>query len=120
MRIEFPQDYQLTLTDLSELNRRHREIRSEPGPLLVYAMSVAEAEYEAKQFASSEAAVGVVNAMAILVKSVFTRALAEIFLKFQKPPYPTRIFTREADALEWLESYCDRSGTGGGEYGESA
>ncbi len=120
MRIEFPQDYQFTLKDVQELNRRHREIRSERGPLLVYAMSVAEAEHEAKQFASSDDAVAVVNAMAILVKSVFTRALAEIFMKFHKPPYPTRIFTSEADALAWLEPFCDRLGENDSGSGESA
>ncbi|VAW79906.1 hypothetical protein MNBD_GAMMA14-576 [hydrothermal vent metagenome] len=120
MRIEYPQDYQLTLKDIQNLNHQHREIRSECGPLLIYAMSVAEAEHEAQQFASSEAAVELVNAMAIIVKSVFTRALAEIFMKFHKPPYPTRVFTREADALTWLEPYCERSNRDNGERGESA
>ncbi|TCK17218.1 hypothetical protein DFR30_0439 [Thiogranum longum] len=120
MRIEFPQDYLFTLKDVQELNRQHREIRSECGPLLVYAMSVAEAEHEAKEFASSDGAVEVVSAMAILVKSVFTRAMADIFMKFNKPPYPTRIFTSEADALAWLEPFCASLREDGSERGESA
>lgn len=120
MRIEFPQDYHFTLNDVQELNRQHREIRNERGPLLVYAMSVVEAEHEAKQFASSEDAIAVVNAMAILVKSVFTRAMADIFMKFQKPPYPTRIFTNEAEALAWLEPFCGDLGRDENERGESA
>ena len=120
MRVEFPQDYLFTLKDARDLNRRHREIRSECGPLLVYAMTVAEAEHEAKEFASSEDAVEVVNALAILVRSAFTRALADIFMKFNKPPYPTRVFTSEAEALEWLEPFCADLRDDGSERGESA
>lgn len=120
MRIECPQDYHLTLEDIQDLNRRHREISCEYRPLLAYGETVAAAEHEAQQFASNKEVVEVVSALAIIVNSFFTRALAEIFMKFHKPPYPTRVFNREADALAWLEPYCERPGRGGDERGESA
>lgn len=120
MRIEFPQDYHFTLEDVRDLNCRHREISCERRPLLAYSQSVAAAEHEAQQFASSEEVVEVVSALAIIVHSFFTRAMAEIFMKFHKPPYPTRVFTSEADALEWLEPYCERLDNSSGKSGESA
>lgn len=120
MRIGFPQDYHFKLEDIQDLNRQHREISSVCRPLLVYAESVAAAEHGAQQFASSKEAVEVVSAMAIIVRSFFTRALADIFMRFHKPPYPTRVFASEADALVWLEPYCKQLAENGGERGESA
>jgi len=117
MRIECPQDCRLTLEDLQDLNRRHREISCECRPLLVYAESVAAAEHAAQQFASSEEVVEVVSAMAIIVRSFFTRALADIFMMFHKPPYPTHVFNREDEALVWLEPYCKQSDRANGEQG---
>ena len=121
MRIRFPQDYHFTLDDIRELNRQHHEISEVCRPLLVYAESVAAAEHEAQQFASSQESVEVVSAMAIIVRSFFTRALADIFMRFNKPPYPTRVFTDEADALAWLEPFCKQlDGRNSDEHGESA
>ncbi len=120
MRIRFPQDYQLTLTDIRELNRQHHDISKVCRPLLVYAETVAAAEHEAQQFASSREAVEVVSAMAVIVRSFFTRALADIFMRFNKPPYPTQVFTNEAEALAWLEPYCKQLEGNSDEHGESA
>ena len=120
MRIQCPQDCQLALEDLQDLNRRHREISCERRPLLVYAESVAAAEHAAQRFASSEEVVEIVRALAIIVRSFFTRALAEVFMKFHKPPYPTRIFTREDEALVWLEPYCTQSDGANDGQGKSA
>jgi hypothetical protein len=43
--------------------------------------------------------------MGIIVKSIFTRAMAELFMRFHKPPYPTRVFTDERAALDWLAQF---------------
>ncbi len=120
MRIEYPPDCNLTLEDVRELNRRHREISMRCRPLLAYADSVAAAEHEAQQFASDPDVVEVVSALAIIVKSFFTRAMADIFIKFNKPPYPTRVFTNEADALAWLEEYRAPLDADDDDRGESA
>ncbi len=120
MRVEYPRDCCLTLEDVQELNRRHREISVRRRPLLNYAESVAAAEYEAQQFASSQEVVEVVSALAIIVKSFFTRAMADIFMRFSRPPYPTRVFTNETDALAWLETYREQIDEDNDERGESA
>jgi hypothetical protein len=31
--------------------------------------------------------------------------MGEMFMMFHKPPYPTRMFHREDDALEWLKTF---------------
>ncbi len=117
MRIECPRDYHLTLDHIQALNRSHRAISMECRPLLAYSESVAAADHDAQEFASSAEVTELVSALAIIVKSFFTRAIADIFMKFHKPPYPTRVFTNEADALAWLESYCEKPGNASGEQG---
>jgi len=82
--------------------------------VLVYADTVASAEYEAQQFASREDVAELVIGMAIIVKSVFTRAMADLFMRFHKPPYPVRLFKNEESAMLWLRQYLpDRSASSG-------
>ena len=40
--------------------------------------------------------------MAMLVASPMQRMLGNIFFKINRPPYPTRLFSREEEALQWL------------------
>lgn len=40
--------------------------------------------------------------MAMLVQSPMQRMLGNIFLRINRPPYPTRLFSQKEDALEWL------------------
>ncbi len=105
VRIEYPQNFNLTLQVMQTVNRKHREITTDKRPVLVYAESVASAEYEAQQFASTEQAIELTTCLAIIVKSFFTRAMAELFMRFHKPPYPTRVFNDEQAALAWLETF---------------
>jgi hypothetical protein len=105
LRVRYPQNCHLTLDIMEQVHRRHLEITRTPCPLLVYAESVASAEYDAQQFASREDVAALVTGMGIIVKSVFTRAMAELFMRFHKPPYPTRVFRDEQSALEWLVQF---------------
>jgi hypothetical protein len=105
LRVRYPQNCHLTLELMEKVHQLRLALCRERCALLVYAESVASAEYEAQQFASREDVAPLVDAMAIIVKSVFTRAMAELFMRFHKPPYPTRIFTDERAALEWLRQY---------------
>ncbi|GMQ88369.1 MAG: hypothetical protein BMS9Abin08_1610 [Gammaproteobacteria bacterium] len=114
VRIEYPQDFNLTLQVMQAVNQQHRRITTDRRPVLVYAESVASAEYEAQQFASTEQAIELTTCLAIIVKSFFTRAMAELFMKFHKPPYPTRVFNDEKAALVWLETFLpDETGVSG-------
>ena len=50
-----------------------------------------------------------VIALAMLIDSPLSRALANFFLSFSKPPIPTRLFTNEGEATAWLKSYKQTS-----------
>ena len=114
LRIRYPQDFNLTLDVMEKVHQRRLGTIGEPCPVLVYAETVASAEYEAQQFASREDVAALVSGMAVIVKSVFTRAMAELFMRFHKPPYPSRLFRDEVRALSWLKQYLpDKIATSG-------
>ena len=46
-------------------------------------------------------------ALAIFADSPASRVIGNIFLTVNKPIFPTRIFTDEGDALDWLEDYVE-------------
>ncbi len=105
LRVQYPQNCNLTLDIMELVHQRRLEITAEPCPLLVYADSVASAEYEAQQFASRQDVAALISGMGIIVKSAFTRAMSDLFMRFHKPPYPTRVFRDELPALEWLGQF---------------
>lgn len=109
LRVRYPKNCHLTVEVMQKVHRQHLEITSVPGPLLVHAESVASAEYEAQQFASREDVAALVTGMGIIVKSAFTRAMAELFMRFHRPPYPTRVFTDEQPAIEWLAQFLPKA-----------
>ena len=114
LHVRYPQDFNLTLDVMERVHERRLEFTSEPCPVIVYADTVASAEYEAQQFASREDVAELVIGMAIIVKSVFTRAMADLFMRFHKPPYPVRLFRNEESAMLWLRQYLpDRSASSG-------
>lgn len=114
LHIRYPQDFNLTLDVMERVHEQRLEIIDEPCPVLVYADTVAAAEYEAQQFASREDVAALVLGMAVIVKSVFTRAMADLFMRFHKPPYPFRLFRDEESALLWLRQYLpDRQASSG-------
>ena len=46
--------------------------------------------------------VALASATALLVGSNVSRIIANLFLKFNRPVFPTQLFTNEEAAIEWL------------------
>jgi hypothetical protein len=47
----------------------------------------------------------VVKAMAIVSTSPVARMIANLFFGLKPPPYPTKMFTDEKEAVKWIEQY---------------
>jgi hypothetical protein len=80
----------LSVTDISHLRFIHREVRK-------YGAS--------KEFALA------VKAAALLSSSLAGKALGNIFLAVNKPPYTARLFASKEDALQWLATFKDMGGS---------
>ncbi|MGZ3920884.1 MAG: DUF7793 family protein [Bacteroidia bacterium] len=42
-------------------------------------------------------------AKAIIINSLAQKIVVNFFIKFNKPPYPTKLFNTESEALRWLD-----------------
>ena len=105
LRIKYPDNFHITMDVMESIHQQHVEITTDKRPILADCESVASVDYDAQQFVSTDKAAVLTTALAVVVKSAFTRAMGEMFMMFHKPPYPTRMFQRKEDALEWLRTF---------------
>ncbi len=105
IRIKYPENFHITMDVMESVYAQHVEITTDKRPILADCGTVASVDYDAQQFVSTDKATALTSALAVVVKSAFTRAMGEMFMLFHKPPYPTRMFQHEDDALEWLKTF---------------
>jgi hypothetical protein len=63
------------------------------------------ADREARKYYVQEESAQFKLAMAMLVNSPVQRMLGNLFMRLNKPPYPTRLFKLEKEALTWLKEF---------------
>jgi hypothetical protein len=60
---------------------------------------------EAREFYTGEETTKLVSASAILVDSQVGRMIGNFFTAVNRPSYPTRVFSSEQKAIEWLKGF---------------
>lgn len=76
-------------------------------PLLIRAGNYALVDTEVRKYAASPEANQYTVCSAILVSNLAQKLLGNAYIKFNKPPTPTKLFTDEQQAIQWL--YASRS-----------
>jgi hypothetical protein len=74
-------------------------------PVMVDITEVKGANREAREYLSSPEAGKIQSACALLVGSALSRLVGNFFLGLNKTPFPTKLFTDEAKAIEWLKTF---------------
>lgn len=69
------------------------------GPHMIYL------DYDAGKYISSKEPTQLLTAAAVITKTRLEQTLGRMFLRINKPNYPVRLFTSEADAEKWLKIY---------------
>ena len=62
---------------------------------------------EAREIPSRPQNANYVVAMAILQNNALSNIVANLFVNFSKPPYPTRLLTSEDEAVAWLKEFIE-------------
>jgi hypothetical protein len=73
--------------------------------VLISSDSFAAPTPEARKFLAKAESNPYSSAAAYLTKTLAEKILANAFIRFNKPVRPTRMFTSEAKALEWLQTF---------------
>jgi hypothetical protein len=103
----FP-DVDIRLEDAQEAFAAHLKIcQGKRHPLLVDARKLRSFARDARQFFASEEVSRVTLAFALIVDTPVSRVLGNFYLGLNKPQLPTRLFTDEDKALEWLKEYIE-------------
>lgn len=78
----------------------HKPVRQ-----LVYNQGVVSMDKKARDYLSSDEAVGKVIAGAIVLDSPFSTFLGNFYLSVSRPKMPARIFSNTEKALKWLDKF---------------
>ena len=77
----------------------------EKRPYLSDVRKVKKTTREARLVFASEVSAQACKAVALIIGSGISKIMGNIFMKFNKPLYPTKIFTNEEQAKKWLKQF---------------
>jgi hypothetical protein len=90
-------------SDVQEWGRAYEQLGGgEPVRLLFDLGAFRAVSSEARKLAASEAHAEGIRAVAFIATSAVGRVIGNFWLGLNRPPYPTRLFTDEESALDWL------------------
>ena len=71
-------------------------------PVLIIGGSFSSLAPETRKFMASEEPLLYSKAEAFLLKSLAQKILINFYIKFDKPLVPSKVFTKEDEAIKWL------------------
>jgi hypothetical protein len=106
MRISLKEHTTLNLKDAEDMVRAFGEMGNGKKFLLLFiAGTDTTVNTESRYYASTPEANRFTIASAFVVKSIAQKLLGNAYVTFNKPVTPTRIFTNEQDAIDWLYTF---------------
>jgi len=77
-------------------------------PLLADIRGTRSITREARAYLAGEEAAALTSAAALIIGSPVSKVIGNFFLGLNKPVYPTRLFTSEEKAVEWLKEFLEK------------
>lgn len=78
----------------------------EKRPYLSDVRKVKKTSREARIIFASEVSAEACKAVALIIGSRISKIIGNVFMTFNKPLYPTKLFTDEEQAKRWLQQFC--------------
>ena len=96
----------VTLEDAKETMAAYLQLNAGKRlPLFVDTKTMRSLAREARKYFAGEEAARVASAVALIIETPVSRVLGNFYLGLSNPRLPTRLFTSESDALEWLKGF---------------
>ncbi|MDH5476638.1 MAG: STAS/SEC14 domain-containing protein, partial [Cyclobacteriaceae bacterium] len=104
---ELDKSSELTLEDgIENINVIEKMNQGSSVLVLSDIRNVKSVSKEHRDFFSSERVVKIMSAGAIITGSPITKVMANFFFQVNKPPYRTKMFTSETEAIKWLKEHA--------------
>jgi hypothetical protein len=108
VRIIWAPGADVTLEDAEECMAAYLKInKGIRRPLFIDTKSMKSLAREARHYFASEEAANAASAVAIIVGTPVSQVLGNFYLGLSNPHLPTRLFSTEHDALDWLKGYLE-------------
>ncbi len=102
-------DLKVTLEIIKEVNAHIKKLyKGKKVPVFADIRGVKSITREARLLPSSEDSVNVCSAAALLIGSPLSKVIGNLFIGLNKPPYPTKLFKKEDEAVEWLKGFVEK------------
>jgi len=76
-----------------------------PLPALIDLKDMKSTKKELRDYMSGDELTAIITATAIITGSGLSKIVGNLFLSFSRPQIPTKLFSDEAKAVEWLQQY---------------
>ena len=97
---------EISLEQAKEIIRTEAEIGSgKQYPVLISSETFSAPTAEAREFLAKKESNPYASAHAYIARSLAEKLMVNAFLKFNRPERPTRMFSSEKGALEWLRTF---------------
>lgn len=108
VRVLFFGDQSIGVPESREVNNAIGRLSGgKPARVLIMSQPDTVFEFGAREFSSSAEGQQFTLGDALVIHSLPHKLLANFYLKFDKPPKPSKAFDNEADATAWLLSLND-------------
>ena len=99
---------EVTLEDAQETMAAYLKLyKGKRRPLFIDTKTMKSMSRETRKYYASEEAAKVVSAAAIIVGTSVSRVLGNFYIGLSNPHLPSRLFSSEDEALEWLRGYLE-------------
>lgn len=97
---------EVTLADAQETMANYKKInQGKRLPLLIDTKTMKSLSRDARHHYAGEEAAGCASAAAIIIGTPVSKVLGNFYLGLSNPRLPSRLFSSEDEALEWLKGY---------------
>jgi hypothetical protein len=113
VKIKFRQNIQAGVEDIKQNHQAARKVaKGKRHLVLLDVRGFVIGTKDARTFCASQTPVPYRIAVATLVNSLAVQLRCNAFIKFNKPKIPTRIFSEEQEAINWLREFSKKEKSG--------
>jgi len=96
-------DTLITAKENIAVNKKLHEGKKKP--ILIDYRNIKSQDKAARDYFASDEVAEIDSAIAILIDSGFSKVIGNFYMGLNKPKAPTKLFTSEENAIEWLKGY---------------
>jgi len=99
---------EVKIDDMKEIiDAGYALVGQKKAPVLVDMREIRSSDRESREYTAGPEGEKVTTALAFLIKSKVGELIGNFFINFNNPRFPTKIFTAEDEALDWLRGYLN-------------